>query len=68
MFDMRVNPACLICGIHPHIKHASLQSTNIYVHADMALKERALARTTPANVRPGRFRPTDKLLAFLQSL
>lgn len=48
--------------------HASLQSTNIYVHADMALKERALARTTPANVRPGRFRPTDKLLAFLQSL
>ncbi len=48
--------------------HASLQSTNIYVHADMALKERALARTTPANVRPGRYRPTDKLLAFLQSL
>jgi hypothetical protein len=34
----------------------------------MALKERALARTTPANVRPGRYRPTDKLLAFLQSL
>ena len=48
--------------------HSSLQSTNIYLHADMALKERALARTTPANARPGRYRPTDKLLAFLQQL
>jgi len=48
--------------------HSSLQSTNIYVHADMALKERALARTTPAHARPGRYRPRDKLLAFLQAL
>jgi site-specific recombinase XerD len=48
--------------------HSSLQSTNIYLHADMALKERALARTTPANTRPGRYRPPDKLLAFLQQL
>lgn len=48
--------------------HAGLQSTNIYIHADMALKERALARTTPAKSRPGRYRPPDKLLAFLQAL
>ncbi len=48
--------------------HESLQSTNIYLHADMALKERALARTTPAAVRAGRYRPTDKLLAFLEGL
>jgi len=48
--------------------HANLQSTNIYLHADMALKERALARTTPANVRAGRYRPTDEVLAFLQGL
>ncbi len=48
--------------------HASLQSTNIYLHADMALKERALARTTPAKVRAGRYRPTDEVLAFLQGL
>ena len=48
--------------------HSSLQSTNAYLHADMALKERALARTTPVKARPGRYRPTDKLLAFLQSL
>lgn len=48
--------------------HESLQSTNIYLHADMALKERALARTTPAAAQPGRYRPTDTLLAFLQQL
>jgi integrase/recombinase XerD len=48
--------------------HSSLQSTNAYVHADMALKERALARTTPPTARPGRYRPPDKLLAFLQGL
>lgn len=48
--------------------HAGLQSTNAYVHADMAMKERALARTTPPDVRPGRYRPTDEILAFLQAL
>lgn len=48
--------------------HESLQSTNIYLHADMALKERALARTAPATARAGRYRPTDKLLAFLEGL
>jgi len=48
--------------------HASLQSTSIYLHADMALKERALARTTPPEVRAGRYRPTDEVLAFLQGL
>ena len=48
--------------------HSSLQSTNIYLHADMALKERALARTTPVGVRPGRYHATDKLLTFLEGL
>lgn len=48
--------------------HESLESTNIYLHADMALKERALARTTPAGVQAGRYRASDKLLAFLDRL
>jgi site-specific recombinase XerD len=48
--------------------HSSLESTNPYLHADMALKERALARTTPANVAPGRYRPTDEILTFLRGL
>jgi site-specific recombinase XerD len=48
--------------------HADTRSTQPYLHADMTIKERALARTTPANIKPGRYRPTDKLLAFLESL
>jgi integrase/recombinase XerD len=48
--------------------HESIESTNIYLHADMALKERALARTSPPNVRTGRYRPSDELLAFLEHL
>jgi site-specific recombinase XerD len=48
--------------------HADLRSTNAYLHADMTIKERALARTTPPTSRAGRFHPTDKLLAFLEAL
>ncbi len=48
--------------------HESLESTNVYLHADMALKERALARTTPPNTTPGRYQPPDTVLAFLASL
>ena len=48
--------------------HEGLESTNIYLHADMALKERALARTAPRNSRPGRYRASDDLLAFLDVL
>ncbi len=48
--------------------HESVETTQIYVHADMTLKERALARTTPIGAKPGRFEPTDRLLAFLESL
>jgi site-specific recombinase XerD len=48
--------------------HADMRSTNAYLHADMTIKERALARTTPPASRAGRFRPPDKLLAFLESL
>lgn len=48
--------------------HADLRSTNVYLHADMTIKERALARTTPTSVPPGRYRPPDPLLAFLESL
>jgi integrase/recombinase XerD len=48
--------------------HESIQSTNAYVHADMALKDRALARTVPLAVKPGRYRAPDPLLAFLEAL
>jgi integrase/recombinase XerD len=37
-------------------------------HADPALKEEAIARTTPLGIKPGRYRPADTLLAFLEGL
>jgi integrase/recombinase XerD len=48
--------------------HEQVETTHIYLHADMAIKERALATTAPAVGTPGRFRPNDKLLAFLEAL
>jgi site-specific recombinase XerD len=48
--------------------HESVEATQIYLHADMAIKERALARTTPPGTTPGRYRPPDHLLAFLEAL
>ncbi|MET8198069.1 tyrosine-type recombinase/integrase [Micromonospora taraxaci] len=48
--------------------HESVATTQIYVHADLALKERALARTTPLGTTAGRYQPTDTIVAFLESL
>jgi integrase/recombinase XerD len=48
--------------------HESAETAQIYIHADMRLKERALSRTTSTGLAPGRFRPHDALLAFLESL
>ncbi|MFF3001012.1 tyrosine-type recombinase/integrase [Streptomyces sp. NPDC057950] len=48
--------------------HAGVRSTDAYVHADMTIKEKALALTTPATARPGRYRPTDSTLVFVDSL
>jgi integrase/recombinase XerD len=48
--------------------HERVDTTQIYLHADLALKERALARTKPPDAKPGRYRPPDPLLAFLEAL
>jgi integrase/recombinase XerD len=48
--------------------HESIRTTDIYQHADLGMKERALARLAPSQVRTGRYRPPDALLAFLESL
>jgi site-specific recombinase XerD len=48
--------------------HADLRSTAPYLHADLAIKERALAKTSPATVRPGRYQPPDRILAYLEKL
>lgn len=48
--------------------HEHTQTTQIYLHGDLSMKERALARTAPAGTPPGRYQPPDKLLAFLEAL
>lgn len=48
--------------------HESPNTTRTYLHADMQLKENAIARTTPPNTTPGRYQPTDTLIAFLNQL
>jgi hypothetical protein len=48
--------------------HEDPASTQAYLHADMTIKEQALARVQPSNTSPGRYRPPDTLLAFLDSL
>jgi integrase/recombinase XerD len=48
--------------------HEDTRATQVYIHADLEMKERALARTTPPDVQPGRYRAPDQLLAYLESL
>ena len=48
--------------------HEGVETTQIYLHADLAIKERALARTAPTGTTPGRYRAPDSLLAFLEGL
>lgn len=48
--------------------HESVATTQIYVHADLAIKEQALARTAPLDASPGRYQPSDTIMAFLDGL
>lgn len=48
--------------------HESVETTQIYLDANLALKEGILAKTMPPEGKPGRYRADDELLAFLQHL
>ncbi len=48
--------------------HEQVSTSNVYFHADMTQKERALARVAPLGVKPGRYLPPDALMAFLEAL
>ena len=48
--------------------HESVETTQIYLDADLALKEQALAKTNPVKVALNRYQPDDELLAFLKQL
>lgn len=48
--------------------HESVETTQVYIHADIKLKEKAMALTKPADAPDGRFQPEDDLLEFLEAL
>jgi site-specific recombinase XerD len=48
--------------------HESVETTQIYLEANLAMKEEILAKATPPGGKPGRYRPGDELLAFLKNL
>ena len=59
--------SCTSLGIS-NFSALSVETTYIYLHADLKLKEQAMARTAPSQMRPARYRPDDDVLAFLNSL
>lgn len=50
------------------LRHVSVETTQIYLHADMTLKEKALARTSPTDGPDSRYRPPGSLIAWLEAL
>jgi len=48
--------------------HEHIQTTQVYLHGDLSMKQRALDRTAPPNTPPGRHRAPDSLMAFLEAL
>lgn len=48
--------------------HGSADTTHIYLHADLTIKEKALARIPTPNTAPGRFDPNGPHIAFLEAL
>ena len=48
--------------------HESTNTVDVYLHANLEMKERALAKTAPTNTKQGRYRPDADVLAFLKSL
>ena len=48
--------------------HESVETTQIYLDADLAMKEKVLSKVAPINTKTGRYQPDDELLAFLKGL
>ena len=63
-----LHEGCEQCVIALWLGHESIETTQVYLDADLEMKQRILDKTTPPSGKPGRYRPDDKLLAFLKSL
>ena len=57
---------CIVIALW--LGHESVETTQMYVHADLQLKEKAMEKTKPVGSSAGRYRPNDKLMAFLEAL
>lgn len=64
LLEAGVDPAVIALWLG----HERVDTTAIYLHAHLDIKEKALARARMPNSKPGRYRPSDALLAFLESL
>ena len=53
---------------HGLLGHESIETTQIYLHADLQLKEKAMDQTKPVGVPSGRYQPPDELMTFLEAL
>jgi integrase/recombinase XerD len=67
-FAMRLHAGVDTSVIALWLGHVSVETTQIYLHADLELKEQTLARTRPPHARTGRYRPPDSLLAWRERL
>ena len=57
---------CMVIALW--LGHESVETTQMYIHADLQLKEQAMEKTKPIGSPAGRYRPNDKLMAFLEAL
>ena len=57
-----------MCSCTFWLGHESVETTYVYLHAHLKLKQAALAKTTPTRATPDRYRPADEVLAFLNGL
>ena len=64
--DLESSGPCSLIALW--LGHESVETTQIYLDADLAIKEEILAKTHPLKSKPGRYRPGDRLLNFLKSL
>jgi hypothetical protein len=68
MFEVVVQAGVDVTLIKLWLGHESLNTTHMYVEADLAMKERALAAVQPPRTKQTRYQPTDRVMEFLQML
>ncbi len=63
---LRCGVSCTVIALW--LGHEAVESTQVYLHADMQIKKNAMDQTRPTDVPEGTFRPDDELIAFLEAL